>query len=73
MELLKSNIGWKIEKMKIHEGIGQKNKQKGYITQSLLREPVDFLCINRSIYLHVIIFYTIKTYICKLWVLYYLM
>lgn len=66
MELLKSNIGWKIEKMKIHEGIGQKNKQ-GYITQSLLREPVDFLCINRgSIYLHVIIFYTIKTYICKL-------
>lgn len=43
--------------MKIHEGIGQKNKQ-GCITQSLLREPVEFLRINRGgIYLHVIIFY----------------
>ena len=57
MEVLKSNIGWKMEKMKIHEGIGQKNKQ-GCITQSLLREPVEFLRINRGgIYLHVIIFY----------------
>ena len=48
---------YRVENGKDENTWGYRTEKQGCITQSLLREPVEFLRINRGgIYLHVIIF-----------------